>query len=128
MKTATSISIIRWTARIMGTLMVIFTLIIGIGELLEGSKNAANASKTFDTIMIITFIFWGAGLLGLILALWKEGIGGTVSFLSFIVFIALVATNTKPDVHFSNVLFIFLVPSVMYIYCWWSTKKYSLVK
>ena len=126
MKNTTSISIIRWTARIIGTLMVAFTLFIGIGEMLESyNKHGSAASDTFDTLMIITFTFWGAGLAGLILALWKEGLGGIVSLVSFIIFILLVGINPKPDVSFSNVLFIFLIPSVLYLCYWWLTRKSS---
>jgi hypothetical protein len=126
MKNTTTISIIRWTARIIGTLMVAFTLFIGIGEMLESyNKHGAAASDTFDTLMIITFTFWGAGLAGLILALWKEGLGGIVSLVSFIIFIFLVGINPKPDVNFRNVLFIFLIPSVLYLCYWWLTRKSS---
>ena len=126
MKNTTSISIIRWTARIIGTLMVAFTLFIGIGEMLENyNKHGAAASDTFDTLMIITFTFWGTGLAGLILALWKEGLGGIVSLVSFIIFIFLVGINPKSDVSFSNVLFIFLIPSVLYLCYWWLTRKSS---
>jgi hypothetical protein len=126
MKITTSINIIRWTARIIGTLMVAFTLLIGIGEMLESNNShGAAASNTFDTLMIITFIFWGTGLAGLILALWKEGLGGIVSLVSFIIFIFLVGINPKPDVSFSNVLFIFLIPSVLYLCYWWLTRKSS---
>jgi len=124
MKTTTTIRIVRWTARIIGTLIVVFTLLIGIGEILESYNNHDSAaSDTFDTLMIITFTFWGAGLASLILALWKEGLGGIVSLLSFTIFIFLVGINPKPDVHFMYELLIFLIPSVLYIYCWWLTKK-----
>jgi len=106
--------------------MVAFTLFIGIGEMLESyNKHGSAASDTFDTLMIITFTFWGAGLAGLILALWKEGLGGIVSLVSFIIFIFLVGINPKPDVSFSNVLFIFLIPSVLYLCYWWLTRKSS---
>jgi len=126
MEKITSISIIRWTARIIGTLMVAFTLFIGIGEMLESyNKHGVSASETFDILIIITFTFWGAGLAGLILALWKEGSGGIVSLVSFIIFISLVGINPKPDASFSNVLFIFLIPSVLYLCYWWLTRKSS---
>ena len=124
MKTSTKISIIRWTARIIGTLMVAFTLFMFIGDTLESyKKHGAAASDPFDTLMIITFTFWGIGLAGLILALWKEGLGGIVSLLCFIIFFFLIAINPKPDVHFMYALFIFLTPSVLYIYSWWLTRK-----
>ena len=126
MEKITSISIIRWTARIIGTLMVAFTLFIVIGEMLESyNKHGVSASDTFDILMIITFTFWGAGLAGLILALWKEGLGGIVSLVSFIIFISLVGINPKPDASLSNVLFIFLIPSVLYLCYWWLTRKSS---
>ena len=126
MKNATSISIIRWMARIIGTLMVAFTLIIFIGETLESyNKHDAAAFDTFDTLMIITFIFLGVGLAGLILALWKEGLGGIVSLVSLIIFIFLVDTNPKINVSVSIAVIILLIPSILYLCYWWLTRKSS---
>ena len=122
MKTTTTISIIRWTARIVGTLLVLLTILIGVGQMLESyNRYGAAALDTFDTLMIITFVFWIAGLAGLILALWKEGKGGIISLFSFIIFIFLLGINPKSN--FIYGLFIYLIPSVLYIYCWWLTKK-----
>ena len=124
MKTTTTISIIRWTARIVGTLLVLLTILIGVGQMLESyNRDGAAALDTFDTLMIITFVFWIAGLAGLILALWKEGLGGIGSLLSFIIFIFLLGINPKSN--FIYGLFIYLIPSVLYVYCWWLTKKSS---
>lgn len=126
MKNATSISIIRWMARIIGTLMVAFTLIIFIGETLDSyNKHGAAAFDTFDTLMIITFIFWGVGLAGLILALWKEGLGGIVSLVSLIIFIFLVDANPKINVSVSIAVIILLIPSILYLCYWWLTRKSS---
>lgn len=124
MKTTKTISIIRWTARIVGTLLVLLTILIGVGQMLESyNRYGAAALDTFDTLMIITFVFWTAGLAGLILALWKEGLGGIGSLLSFIIFIFLLGINPKSN--FIYGLFIYLIPSVLYVYCWWLTKKPS---
>ena len=124
MKTTKTISIIRWTARIVGTLLVLLTILIGVGQMLESyNRNGAAALDTFDTLMIITFVFWIAGLAGLILALWKEGLGGIGSLLSFIIFIFLLGINPKSN--FIYGLFIYMIPSVLYVYCWWLTKKTS---
>jgi hypothetical protein len=124
MKTTKTISIIRWTARIVGTLLVLMTILIGVGQMLESyNRDGAAALDTFDTLMIITFVFWIAGLAGLILALWKEGLGGIGSLLSFIIFIFLLGINPKSN--FIYGLFIYLIPSVLYVYCWWLTKKSS---
>lgn len=123
MEEKTSINTLRWTARIIGIAMVAFTLFIGIGEMIEGyNKHGAAAWETFDTLLIITFSFWGAGLAGLILALWKEGLGGFVSLVSFIVFNILVAVNPNPDSSYSFVLLIFLIPSILFLRLWWLKK------
>lgn len=124
MKKSTVISILRLKARIIGTLVVAFTLFIGIGEMLESfNKHGVSVLETFDALIIISFVFWGAGLAGLILALWKEGLGGIISFGSFIIFIVLVGVNPNPDVNYTPILFIFLIPSVLYLCYWWLTQK-----
>ncbi len=124
MKTTTTIRIICWTARIVGTLLVLFSIIIGVGEMLESyNKDGVSPFDKFDILMIITFVFLIVGLAGLILALWKEGKGGIISLFSFIIFIFLVVLN--PEANFVYGIFIFLIPSVLYIYCWWLTKKSS---
>jgi hypothetical protein len=122
MKTTKTISIIRWTARIIGTLLVLFSIIIGVGEMLESyNKDGTSPFDNFDILIIITSVILIVGLAGLILAIWKEGKGGIISLFSFIVLIFLVGIN--PEANFTYGLFIYLIPSVLYIYCWWSTKK-----
>jgi len=122
MKTTTTISIVRWTARVIGTLLVLFTIFIGVGEMLQSyNKDGVSPFASFDILTIASFVFWVIGLAGLILALWKQGIGGFISLFGFIVFIFLV--GMIPESNFSYVLLIYLIPSVLYIYCWWLTKK-----
>ena len=117
-------SIIRWTARIIGTLSVLLTVFIGVGEMIESyNRDGVSPFETFDSLMIVTFIFFIAGLAGLILALWKEGKGGIVALVSFIIFIFLVGIN--PKANFTYGLFFFLIPSALYIYYWWLMKKPS---
>ncbi len=122
MKHSTLKSIIRWAARFIGTLMVIFTLIIGIGEGLE-AQNTPNPE--LNTYTMILFIFWGAGLVGLILALWKEGLGGSISLLCFIIFNVLGAINTTPGSSYSYVLLLFMIPSILYLVYWYLEKDSS---
>ena len=115
---------IRWVARITGTFFALFTSLMGIGYLFEGyQKPAATPSSSFDTRLIITFIFWGLGLAALVIALWKEWWGGLISMLCFIIFLGLVATSPNPESHFSSILFIFLIPSVLYLYYCWLTRS-----
>ena len=126
MKTKNKYSAIRWTARVFGTLLVLFTLFMVIGEMVDGyQRNGKIDFETFDILQIITFIFWFLGLAGMILALWKEGVGGILSFIFTVIFLILVKVNANvnPDARFTVVLFIFLIPSVLFIIYWWLTKR-----
>ena len=124
MKTTKTISIIRSTARIVGTILVLFTVLIGVGEMIESfNRDGVSPFNKIDILMIITFVFFIVGLAGLILAFWNEGIGGIISLFSFIIFIFLLGTN--PESNFVYGIFIYLIPSVLYICCWWLTKKSS---
>ena len=117
-------NVIRWTARIVGTAIVALTLLIGIGEMLESyNKHGVSPIDAFDTLTKIYFVIWGVGLAGLILALWKEGLGGIISLVSFIIFNILVATSTNPESSYSYILLVFTIPSILYLYYWWLTKK-----
>jgi hypothetical protein len=120
MKKTTLMNIIRWSARIIGTLMVAFTLLIGIGEMLEGRNSAASEPNIYN---IITFAVWGAGLAGLLLALWKEGLGGLISLLCFIILNILVAANPTPGSGYSYVFLLFMLPSILYLLYWWLKRE-----
>ena len=114
------INIVRWSASIIGTLIVVLTLLFFIGYLIEGkNKPAAN----FDISTILTFVVWGIGLAGLLLALWKPGTGGLISFLSLIVFNIMVALSPNPESHYSFVLLIFLLPSILFLIFWWLNNR-----
>jgi len=126
MTTKNSYAGIRWIARVVGTLLVLFTLFIFFGEMIEGyHRNGKIDLETFNILIIITFIFWFLGLAGLILAWWKEGVGGILSFICTVIFLILVKVNANvnPEARFTVILFIFLIPSVLFIIYWWLTKK-----
>lgn len=120
MKEMKKINTLRWTAGIIGTLMVAFTLIFFIGSMLEGRNKPGSG---LDTYTIITFVVWGIGLAGLLFAIWKPGTGGLISFLSFIIFNILVAVNPNPDSSYTIVLLIFLLPSILFLLFWWLKKS-----
>jgi hypothetical protein len=126
MRTKNQYAGIRWIARVVGTLLVLFTLFMFIGEMIEGyRRNGKTDLETFNILQIITFIFWFLGLAGLILAWWKEGAGGIFSFICTVIFLILVKVNANvnPEASFTVILFIFLIPSVLFIIYWWLTKK-----
>lgn len=124
MKTKNQFSGIRWIARVVGTILVLFTLFMVIGQLIEGYQRNGKL-ETFNILQIITFVFWFLGLAGLILAWWKEGVGGIFSFICTVIFLILVKVNAtvNTEARFTVILFIFLIPSVLFIIYWWLTKK-----
>jgi len=115
MKNTVFMNIIRWTARIFGTLLVIICLIFLVGSMIE---NYSKQDSALDTYNIIVFAVWGIGLAALILAWWKEGLGGIIAFISFIVFNLLAAVSPVEGAHYMFLLLIFLVPSVLYLIYW----------
>ena len=122
MKKSTPVRALRLTSIILGILIVAITLFFFIGSLLEGRNKPA---PDFPTSLIITFAIWGLGLAGLLLAIWKPGIGGLISLLSFIVFNLMVALSPIPDSRYSAVLLIFLLPSILFLASWWFRKSKS---
>jgi len=110
----------RWTARILGTSMVAFVLFFAIGYAIEGSHKQ---DPGLDIYTIIVFIVWGTGLAGLVLAWWKEGLGGIISSACFIVFNILVAVNRNPGSRYSFVLLLFMIPSILFLSCWWVERN-----
>jgi hypothetical protein len=116
---------IKWTARITGTLLVAFTLVFGIATILDGmNSNNGSPVTSLSTLIIIIFTIWGIALAGLIVALWKEGMGGLISLGSFILMFILNLFNTEASVRWGvfPIFFIFSIPSVLYLYYWKLSK------
>jgi len=116
---------LRWIARIAGTLMVLFTLFMFIGELLESQKRHGGPTlSSFTPLILIIFALWGIALAGLLLAIWKEGLGGIISLLSFILMYILNLFNKEVSMR-GNAIAIFLffcIPSILYL-VYWKLKK-----
>ncbi|OFY60475.1 MAG: hypothetical protein A2Y71_12015 [Bacteroidetes bacterium RBG_13_42_15] len=116
---------LRWTARISGTLLVAFTLFFVIADFIDGmNRNNGAPLASFSTLIIIIFIIGGIALAGLILALWKEGMGGVISLGSFILIYILNLFNTEASVRGGAlpIFFIFSVPSILYLRYWKLTR------
>ena len=125
MKTKQPFNDIRLAARIIGTLLVIFTLVFGIANFIYG-LNRTNGSPlaSFSTLIIIIFIIWGFALAGLVVALWKEGLGGCISLVSFLLMYILNLFNKEASMRWSaiTVFLIFCIPSLLYLYYWRMTR------
>lgn len=121
---------LRWIARITGVLMVIFTLIIFIGEFIEGQqRNAGSALASYTPIILIIFVIWGIALAGLLLALWKEALGGIISLSGFIMVYILNFFNREATMNASaiTIFLIFSIPAILYL-AYWKLNKDELKK
>lgn len=114
---------LRLAARIIGTLWVLICIFLFVGYYLEGiQRNAGAPSKPPDILGIATVVFLSIALGGLILAWWREGIGGFISLFGIIIAGALLIIDPKLD--FSLPVFvILLVPSILYLAYWWDERK-----
>jgi len=117
---------IRWIARIVGSFLVVFTVVFVTGSLLEElGKNNGSPQSSFSLLMVVIFIIWGIALAGLVLALWKEGLGGGISLTCFALMGVLNMFNTESPnkIQALLVFLIFMIPSFLYIYYWWLKKR-----
>ena len=124
-KKKTPLKSLRLTARITGTIWVVFTLFLIVVAFLEGNQSkSSTVSKPPDILGIAAVVFLIIALTGLIIAWWRAGIGGLISFFGFI--IAGVLFIIDPKLIFSLPVFlILLVPSLLYLVYWWLAEKSS---
>ncbi len=113
---------LRWSARIIGALMAAFCFAFFVGYLVDG-MNKPNNEPGLAPFNMVIFVFWGIGLVALLLGWWKEGLGGFISLISFIIFNILAALNPVEGSGYFIGLTVFMVPSVLFIICWRLDKK-----
>ena len=121
---------LRWIARITGILMVAFTLFFFIGEVIEGhQRHAGSALSSFTPFMLLIFVIWGIALAGLVLALWKEGLGGIISLVCYILVYILNLFNKEASMRGNaiTIFLIFSISSILYL-VYWKLNKDELRK
>jgi hypothetical protein len=116
------VSILRWTARSIGTLLVLSSVILaGLDIIEKHTKQAGFLSNPHEGLMILTIVCFLFALTGLVIALWREGIGGLIALIGMLGVVILIFNN--PDFNPSLMLLIFLIPSLLYLLYWWLAKK-----
>jgi succinate dehydrogenase/fumarate reductase cytochrome b subunit len=121
---------LRWLARITGILMVAFTLFFFIGEVLESQQRpVGSALASYTPLILIIFVIWGIALAGLVLALWKEGLGGIISIISYMLVYILNLFNKEASMRGNaiTIFLIFSIPSILYL-VYWKLNKDELRK
>jgi hypothetical protein len=100
---------------------------MAIGYLIEGrEKNPGTPFFSGVTpVVMIIFIIWGIGLFGLLLGWWKEKLGGFLSLSCFllVVIVNLFNPESTDKIIALIPMVIFSIPSLLFISCWYNTKK-----
>jgi hypothetical protein len=115
--TTKSVTYARWVARILGTLIVVFSLSFFIAHVIEQGEMP---NPDFGHWLVI-FLYIIAQI-GFLIAWRWEGFGGILSAIS----IVLMATVNVIWVHAAKdpgSEIIFVIPALLFIYCWWRTRK-----
>ena len=122
-------NVLRWTARIYGTLVVALLLYLTSIEYIEELNGGASPLASFlpliNEIMKYPHILlpWVITGVGLILALWKEGLGGGISLISTISSMVIFLFLRQ-----SNIIIpatIVSIPSILYLIYWWKMLHYN---
>ena len=115
-----NVIILRWVARIIGTLLVLFMTSLFIGALIrKGYINVAHPGH------YVLFVFFGLAQIGILIAWSWERIGGFLIAFGIIVFDLLnIFWVQSPRMTGTIIASVFwLIISFIFIYCWWKTKE-----
>lgn len=119
-----SVCILRWTARILASVMAALILLIFVGETLgDGVPSLFHMTVREILMMFSFFALW----LGLLLG-WKwELLGGLLTLCAVVVFYVLnfFITGTFPGGPFFLIL---AFPSLLFLYCGWQNRKRTNVE
>ncbi len=112
----TSFNSIRWFARIVGTVLVLFFLLMVLGYIIEPQ---GTGKITLTEIPLIIGML--AMLLGIIIAWFREGIGAFINIGGFLLFFASELITNKGY----NTWFIVAYPAIglLFLLCWWQSRK-----
>jgi len=119
-----SVLVLRWVARIFGTIVVLFTLSLFIGEFIR--KGYINVGHPGHYVM---FAFLGLAQVGILMAWRWEGIGGFLAVFGVIASILLNIFWVQGPRMVGSIIgsLFWLIPSFLFIYCWWKTRGESTI-
>ena len=106
------VTVLRWTARVIGTLILLLIAALAIGEGLHPARLFESLRVTLLTVAMLTMM--GGTVVG-----WKwEGIGGLLILGGF-VFFAIVKYGDALNIVFGP----WLLAGLLYLECWWMKSK-----
>lgn len=116
--------VIRWVARILGTILAVYLVLTTIANLIMDFK-------AWDFIPYVYFAFFIVFAIGVIIAWFKEKIGGIILIAGAMagsIFSIIVGLN-KPDFDLLDFIILaglpFLIIGILFLVYWWKSRKLS---
>lgn len=113
---------IRWIARVIGSVEALFLLATGIREAIIESRKGG--SWTVESTLIAGFIV--IFVLGVIIAWWREGIGGIILIICALAGMTALFLTLGELYDFWVPIFMggpFLFSGVLFLLCWWRSRR-----
>jgi hypothetical protein len=107
------LKILRWVARIIALLFIIFILAMFIGEGGFWSQPKGAPLGLRDYLLLSLF---GLYVIGLIIGLWREGLGGLISLVFMAIHIIILSSE---GIKHLTYFYAMLLPSLLYILSWY---------
>ena len=116
--------VIRWVARILGTILAVYLVLTTIANLIMDFK-------AWDFIPYVYFAFFIVFAIGVIIAWFKEKIGGIilVAFAMAGSIFSIIAGLNIPDFDMMDFIILaglpFLIIGILFLVYWWKSRKLS---
>ena len=110
---------VRWFARISGSLVLLFVLVMAIGEWLfmEPPPGSSGTLRERDIPLMAGMIVM---LAGIVVAWFREGIGGLLMIGGFLPFLV---DELRSEKGFNAwFLVIFPIIGLLHLFCWWQSR------
>ena len=112
-----TVTLVRWVARILGTLIVVFSLFSFIAYVVE-QRTLPNPDFGHGLVIFLFII----AQIGFLIAWRWEGFGGILSAISIVLMATINAIWVRAARDPGSEI-IFVIPALLFIYCWWTTRK-----
>jgi hypothetical protein len=115
--------IMRWIARVISTLVMAFIVLMVIGSAFTGKEHRRAPWPTLEDIIMTMFFL--VMLTGVVIAWFREGIGGTILTIAGLMATALLFLRMTPDDYWVIMIFgmPFLFSGILFLVCWRRSRQ-----